>query len=81
MTYDDLPRDTKSVFKTKMIPLVLDTTGALKPWVTPDDDTILLIWNLVYNGTEHRMDGSDVDKKTFNVAKTLVRLILYTTRS
>lgn len=81
VTYDDLPRNTKSLFKTKMIPLVLDTTGALKPWVTPDDDTILLIWNLVYNGTEHRMDGSDVDKRTFNVAKTLVRLILYTTRS
>jgi hypothetical protein len=79
VSYDDLPPGTKAVFKTRVIPMILDTTGALKPWVTLDDETIIDIWNIAYDGTEHRIEGSNVDKKTFDVTKILVRVdqVLY----
>jgi hypothetical protein len=71
ISYDDLPAGTKDRFKTKVIPLSLETTGALKPWAILDDDTIIEIWNLVY-GADHSIDN-DVECDHFLVAKTLVR--------
>ena len=57
--------------KRKVIPLSLETTGALKPWAIPDDQTIIDIWNLVF-GMEHLVEDGDVECESFLVAKTLV---------
>ncbi|KAF8257927.1 hypothetical protein EI94DRAFT_1708464, partial [Lactarius quietus] len=54
----------------KILPIALDTTGALKPWNTPCDDTIIEIWNLVF-GADHPLDDGDTDCCRFIVAKTL----------
>ena len=62
-----------------MIPMIFDTTGMLKLWVMLlDNKTIIDIWNTPYDGTEHWMEESNVDK-TFNVAKFLVHVnqVLY----
>ena len=72
ISFDDLPAGTKERFKKKVIPLSLDTTGALKPWVIPDDQTILDIWNLAFIGSEHQFGGGDVESERFVVVKTLV---------
>jgi hypothetical protein len=72
ISYDNLPAGTKDRFKKSVIPLALDTTGALKPWVIPDDTTIIEIWNLAYAGTDHLIERGDVECQHFLVAKTLV---------
>ena len=62
------------MFKKKILPLSLDTTGALKPWSTPDDKAIIDLWNFVYDSElpEHRIKDGDIDCKPFLVARTLV---------
>lgn len=77
ISYEDLPAGTKVLFKKKVIPLALETTGALKPWQVPDDKAIIDIWNLVYDEDMH-IDESDTDCEMFLVAKTLVRdIVMY----
>ena len=71
ISYHNLPAGTKDRFKYKVIPLSLETTGALKPWAIPEDQTIIEIWNLVY-GADHHIDNDDVECEHFLVAKTLV---------
>ena len=46
-------------------------TGALKPWSTPSDETIIEVWNLVF-GDDHPIDDGDTKCRRFVVAKTLV---------
>ncbi|KAI0251374.1 hypothetical protein BJV78DRAFT_1282636 [Lactifluus subvellereus] len=72
LSYDSLPQGTKFRFKSKLIPLALDTTGALKPWNTPNDDTIIEVWNLVF-GVDYPIDEGDTECYNFIVAKTLIR--------
>jgi hypothetical protein len=54
-----------------LTPITLDTTGALKPWMMPDDHAIVNIWNLVF-GQEYGLDDDDVEGETFLVVKALV---------
>ncbi|KAI9434934.1 hypothetical protein H4582DRAFT_2080175 [Lactarius indigo] len=72
ISYENLPQGTKNRFKRKLIPLALDTTGALKPWNTPGDDTIVEVWNIVF-GEDHPIDDGDTECYRFVVAKTLVK--------
>ncbi|KAF8262345.1 hypothetical protein EI94DRAFT_1704851 [Lactarius quietus] len=72
ISYESLPMGTKNDFKRKILPIALDTTGALKPWNTPCDDTIIEIWNLVF-GADHPLDDGDTDCYRFIVAKTLIK--------
>lgn len=71
ISYESLPQGTKNRFKRHILPLALDTTGALKPWNTPCDDTIIEIWNLVF-GVDYPINGGDIECYRFIVAKTLV---------
>lgn len=71
ISYENLPQGTKNRFKKNIIPLALDTTGALKPWSTPSDEAIIEVWNLVF-GDEHPIDEGDIECRRFVVAKTLV---------
>jgi hypothetical protein len=76
ISYENLPQGTKNYFKTQVIPLALDTTGVLKPWTTPCDETIIEIWNLVF-GRDHLIDEGDTGCYLFIIAKTLVSACLY----
>ena len=71
ISYNNLPVGTKGRFKTVVIPLALETSGALKPWVTLEDKAIIEIWNLVY-GTDYLIKMGDVECEHFLVVKTLV---------
>ena len=71
ISYESLPQGTKSRFKKNILPLALDTTGALKPWSTLSDETIIEVWNLVF-GVDHPIDEGDTECYLFVVAKTLV---------
>jgi hypothetical protein len=71
ISFENLPQGTKNHFKKKLLPLALDTTGALKAWTTPCDDTIIEIWNIVFSA-EYPIDEGDTDCYCFVVAKTLV---------
>ena len=71
LSYDNLPTGTKHRFKKILIPISIETTGALKPWVIPDDKTLTELWNLVF-GAEHHIEDNDLASDYFIVAKTLV---------
>lgn len=71
ISFECLPQGTKNRFKKEVLALALDTTGALKPWNTPSDDTIIEIWNLVFS-IDHPIDEGDTECYRFSVAKTLV---------
>lgn len=72
ISYENLPLGTKNRFKKSVIPLALDTTGALKPWNTPSDDTIVEVWNIIF-GIDYPIDEGDTECNRFIVAKTLVK--------
>ncbi|KAH9162335.1 hypothetical protein EDB89DRAFT_2079814 [Lactarius sanguifluus] len=72
ISYENLPLGTKNCFKKSVIPLALDTIGALKPWNTLSDDTIVEVWNIVF-GVDHPIDEGDTECDRFIVAKTLVK--------
>jgi hypothetical protein len=76
VSYIDLPESTKELFKKRVIPLSLEATGALKPWETPSDSTIIDTWNYVYDDDERIEDG-DTECDRFVIAKTLVSQIHY----
>ncbi|KAF8486334.1 hypothetical protein DFH94DRAFT_809635 [Russula ochroleuca] len=72
VSYDHLPTAMKDRFKKKVIPLSLETTGALKPWAIPDDNAIVDIWNLIYD-PDQQIEGGDLECQRFQVVKTLVK--------
>jgi hypothetical protein len=74
--FESLPLGTKNHFKRKVLAIALDTTGALKPWNTLSDDTIIEIWNLVL-GVDHPIDEGDTECYLFIVAKTLVSPLFF----
>jgi hypothetical protein len=75
ISYDSLPLGTKNRFKSKVIPLALDTIGAMKPWNIPGDDAIIEIWNIVFSD-DFPIDQGDTECYHFTVAKTLVSLLI-----
>jgi hypothetical protein len=64
ISYENLPQGTKHRFKRDVIPLALDTTGALKPWNTPSDEAIIEVWNLVF-GDDHPINEGDMTSSAF----------------
>lgn len=71
ISYESLPQGTKNRCKKNIVPLALDTTGALKLWSTPSDESITEVWNLVF-GDEYPIDEGDTECYSFVVVKTLV---------
>ncbi|KAF8258734.1 hypothetical protein EI94DRAFT_1814721 [Lactarius quietus] len=70
--YESLPQGTKHQFKTQIIPIALDTTGALKPWNAPSNESIIEIWNLVF-GDKYPLNDGDNECYCFVVAQTLIK--------
>ena len=73
--YDDLPKvptDTKDHFKKHVIPLSLETIGAMKPWEMLEDNVIVYIWNIVYDDTMLRIQEGDIACEHFLVTRALV---------
>jgi hypothetical protein len=60
----------------KVLPLSLDTMGALKAWNTPCDNTIIEIWNIIF-GVDYPINEGDTKCDRFVVAKTLVSLVCF----
>jgi hypothetical protein len=76
ISYESLPQGTKHQFKTQIIPIALDMTGALKPWNAPSDESIIEIWNLVF-GDKYPLNDGDNECYRFVVAQTLVSTYIY----
>ena len=76
ISFENLPQGTKNRFKKNMLPLALDTTGALKAWTTPCDDTIIEIWNIVFDA-DYPIDEGDTECFHFVVVKTLVSFVSF----
>ncbi|KAF8258244.1 hypothetical protein EI94DRAFT_1815782 [Lactarius quietus] len=76
ISYESLPQGTKHQFKTQIIPIALDTTGTLKPWNAPSDESIIEIWNLVF-GDKYPLNDGDNECYHFIVAQTLVSTLIY----
>ncbi|KAF8263242.1 hypothetical protein EI94DRAFT_1807541 [Lactarius quietus] len=72
ISYESLPQGTKHQFKTQIIPIALDTTGALKPWNAPSNESIIEIWNLVF-GDKYPLNDGDNECYHFIVAQTLIK--------
>jgi hypothetical protein len=73
----DLPLGTADRFARKVLPIALDTTGALGPWECPDDEEIIIIWNLIFGSpNEHPLTINDVKGDLFLAVKCLVRYVL-----
>jgi hypothetical protein len=76
LSYEDLPAGTKDLFKKRVIPLSLEATGTLKPWLIPKDKEIIETWNYVYD-KEYQIESDDTECDRFVVAKTLVSNITF----
>jgi hypothetical protein len=72
-----LPPGTADRFRTKVLPLVYEITGTLKPWDSLGDKAIIRIWNAVF-GNDHPIAIDDVKGDCFVVVKALVRHTLIT---
>ncbi|KAF8261398.1 hypothetical protein EI94DRAFT_1810347 [Lactarius quietus] len=72
ISYKNLLHGTKNRFKTKVLPLALDTTGALKPWNTPGDNTIIEVWDLVFS-INYPINEGDNECFHFIIVKTLIK--------
>ncbi|KAI0284154.1 hypothetical protein BC826DRAFT_973463 [Russula brevipes] len=69
-----LPVGTTERFTRKVLPIALDTVGALAPWDYPDDQQIIDIWNLVFGSwDDHPITGGDVKGDLFIAVKGLIK--------
>jgi hypothetical protein len=67
-----LPVGTTDQFTKNVLPIALDTAGALSPWDVPDDQQMVDIWNLVFGApNDYPLVNSDGD--LFIAVKGLVR--------
>lgn len=74
----DLPPGTANHFSKKVLPLVFDAAGVLGPWECPNDNKIIVIWNLIFGSpNDHPIASSDVNGDLFLIVKYLVRCPLY----
>ena len=73
-----LPFGTTDRFAKEVLPIAYDTTGALGPWECPDDNQIIIIWNLVFGSpADHPIASNDVKGDLFFAVKSLVRRVIY----
>jgi hypothetical protein len=66
----DLPAGTTERFTKDVLPIVHDTAGALLPWDCPNDDQVIIMWNLIF-GNEHPI-SEGVKDDLFPAVKSLV---------
>jgi hypothetical protein len=57
--------------------MAYESTGVLGPWEFPEDEEIIIIWNLIF-GDDHPITSGDVNGELFLTVKTLVRHTLFT---
>lgn len=68
-----LPAGTTERFTKNVLPIALDTAGALAPWDHPDDQQIVDMWNLIFGSQDdHPMVDGDVKGDLFIAVKGLV---------
>jgi hypothetical protein len=71
----NLPLGTTERFTKNVLPIALDTVGALAPWEFPDEQQMIDAWNLVFGSrNDHPIADGDVNSDLFTAAKGLVRL-------
>ncbi|KAF8470971.1 hypothetical protein DFH94DRAFT_696791 [Russula ochroleuca] len=70
----DLPPGTANHFSKKVLPLVFDAAGVLGPWECPNDNKIIVIWNLIFGSpNDHPIASSDVNGDLFLIVKHLIK--------
>ncbi|KAI0283462.1 hypothetical protein BC826DRAFT_1110208 [Russula brevipes] len=67
-----LPVGTTDRFTKNVLPIALDTAGALSPWDVPDDQQMVDIWNLVF-GSPNDYPLVDGDGDLFIAVKGLIK--------
>ncbi|KAI0283465.1 hypothetical protein BC826DRAFT_973778 [Russula brevipes] len=67
-----LPVGTTNRFTKNVLPIALDTAGALSPWDVPDDQQMVDIWNLVF-GSPNDYPLVDGDGDLFITVKGLIK--------
>jgi len=71
----NLPLGTTERFTKNVLPIALDTVGALSPWEFPDDEQMIVVWNLVFGSqNDYPIADGEVNSDLFTAAKALVRL-------
>ena len=67
-----LPAGTTQRFTKLVLPIALDTTGALDPWEYPDDKQILEMWNLIFGSkNDHPLTDNNIKSELFATVKSL----------
>ena len=73
-----LPVGTTDRFTKNVLPIALDTVGALAPWDFPNDHQMVDMWNLIFGSSEdYALIYDDVKGDVFIAVKGLVRVCLY----
>jgi len=72
-----LPMGTTDRFTKNVLPIALDTVGALAPWDYPSDQQIVDMWNLIFGSPyDHPLVYGDIQGDVFVAVKGLVRICL-----
>ena len=67
-----LPAGTTQHFTKLVLPIALDTTGALDPWEYPDDKQILEMWNLIFGlKDDHPFTNNNMKSELLTTMKSL----------
>jgi hypothetical protein len=72
-----LPMGTTDRFTKNVLPIALDTVGALAPWDYPSDQQMVDMWNLIFGSPyDHPLVYGDIQGDVFVAVKGLVRICL-----